>query len=283
MNKYRRLLGSSRGGHFKEPRRKKLKFTSSQRRQSLSLRGRYGKLLLQKIGGGLWAISKIVLIAGTAAWVLSMGLHAARQTKTLDLKSVVYEGAIPEALPQFLPFKPGQNIFSIKPSKWEVAAKAKFSEIEEISIYRTLFRNVVVDVTPRTPIALVIETDGPRGVDKNGVVFPMKVIPVEKLPSLQAQNQESRNSLAAFLIAIKSGSPELHKKIESLSLENGWMEVGLGGGVVVEWGRVDEKNIFDKAKNILRLLTEFSPTKIPAKLRFVTDDRIVMDGHWEGK
>ncbi len=283
MNKYRRLLGSSRGGHFKEPRRKKLKFTSAQRRQSLSLRGRYGKLLLQRIAAYVWAIAKIVFIAGAAAWGVSFGVHAVRETKTFQLKSVVFDGHVPDGLPAFLPFKEGQSLFSLTPSKWEASAQEKFPEIEDISIHRTLLRNVVVDVKQRTPVAQTMIEDRVYGVDTNGVVFPVKEFPAEKLPTLQASHREGRVALVSFLSSLKSKAPELLEKVESLSFKEGRVEMGIGGEIVVDWGPFDEKNMFDQAKNILRLLTEFSPVKVPAKLRFVTKDRIVMDAHWRGK
>lgn len=283
MNKYRRLLGSSRGGHFKEPRRKKLKFTSAQRRQSLSLRGRYGKLLLQRMLGFVWSTAKIIFIAGTAAWGVSVGIHAVRETKIFQLKSVVFDGNVPDGLPAFLPFKEGQSMFSLAPSKWESAALGKFSEIENISIYRTLMRNVVVEVKLRTPVAQTVDAGLAYGVDKNGVVFPVKEFSTEKIPTIHANHREGRATLVSFLSSLKAKAPELHEKVELLSFQDGRVELGLGGGIVVDWGPFDEKNIFDQAKNILRLLSEFSPAKVPAKLRFVTKDRIVMDAHWRGK
>jgi hypothetical protein len=36
----------------------------------------------------------------------------------------------------------------------------------------------------------------------------------------------------------------------------------------------------DKALKILRAMQRFTPKKRPASLRFVTDDRLVMDGAW---
>jgi hypothetical protein len=88
-------------------------------------------------------------------------------------------------------------------------------------------------------------------------------------------------SFGKFLVTLKSESPELFSELEGLSLKEGALELRLTNGILIDWGPIDEKNIFDKAKNILRLLHQYTPVRVPAKMSFVTAERIVMDSNWK--
>ena len=69
------------------------------------------------------------------------------------------------------------------------------------------------------------------------------------------------------------------KKLETDKLHA--LHVELSDGVTVDWGDLEPDAAVDKARNVLRLMEFFSPGRTPARLRFVTEDRIVMDASWQ--
>ncbi len=281
MNKYRKLLGSQRGGHFRESK-KKFKF-SSRRRQSVRFRGRYAKSVAQKAGTTLWMAAKFILVIAVVAWIAGMGMHLYHQSTFFRVQSVIFEGEVPDELRAFLPLKPGQGFFSVEPSKWEKEAAGRFPEIKEISISRTLRRNVVVDVRCRVPVAYLSDHNRGTGIDAEGEIFPVHETgepAVEILPTMKTAPLAQRLMMAQLLLSWKRESPDFYALVEEIGTDQGDLETRLRGGIQLNWGSIDEKNMIDKAKNILRLMDQYTPIKGPAKLAFVTDDRIVMDSNW---
>jgi hypothetical protein len=58
------------------------------------------------------------------------------------------------------------------------------------------------------------------------------------------------------------------------------VRVALDDNVVVVWGAMNENDVVERAQNLLRLRNEFTNGHKPATLRFVANDRVIIDANW---
>jgi cell division septal protein FtsQ len=135
----------------------------------------------------------------------------------------------------------------------------------------------------REPAAMLVGAASPTGIDSSGVAFPIPPgrTPDTALPEVDAPARD-RAVAVACLGTWQKKLPDFFVVVKKLECDRmRTFHVELSDGVTVDWGTLDTAQAVDRGRKILRLMTQFSPGKAPAHLRFVTEDRIVMDNAWK--
>jgi cell division septal protein FtsQ len=281
--KYKSLLGSQRSSFFKEAKSRPEKFRS----QRVKFRRRYATSLLTTWGVRVWALTKVLLVLGIVGLAVLKGQSFWETSRWLKIAGVQFVKPPTPALRAFLDIQPGDNIMDLKPNQLEKAGMAKFKQLKNLKIGRRLTRHVVVDFEYRTPFALLEVAGKNIGVDATGVVFPIDELKLtEPLPPTLAgfsPSAELSGTMAA-LSTIQKEVPEFYSLIKILKTDRMQpLRVVLKNDVVIYWGEMESSNVVGRTENILKVLSQFTPKKSFASLRFVTDDRLVMDSQWMPK
>ena len=278
--RYRKLTGSSRSRFYREPARRAR--YNVKRSQRVRFRRRYASSLLRKSAAAFWLTARLAFAVAVFAWAASFAARSWQSAAWLQVRSVEYADGLPQRLPETLALSPGRNIFSVKPGRLEKRALERFPELADVDIDRRLDRRVVVSARYRTPIALLERHGKTMGVDASGGVFPLPGdAPVTGLPELRPAAAAHLSDLVAFLDGGRRSAADFFDDVAFLQTDNmRTLSVELRDGVSIRWGRLDRRTAGAKADRVLRLRRAFAPAKTPASLRFITDDRIVIDKNW---
>jgi cell division septal protein FtsQ len=222
-------------------------------------------------------------VAGVLVWGAGLAWHAWQDSSYLRVQAVRFEGDIPIRLPASVPVKAGARLFSFSSRQLEQEELRRFPELASLSIHRTFDRALVVQGRFRQPVALLDPSTVPTGIDPQGIAFPIPPdrVPERPLPLVAAAPRDRANAIAC-LGAWQKKIPAFFDVVKKLECDRmRTFHVELSDGVMADLGDLDAANAVDKGQKILRLLESFSPGKSPAHLKFVTDDRIVMDNAWK--
>lgn len=228
-----------------------------------------------------WVVSRLGVVAAVVVWGGGFAWHAWKNADFLRITDVRFEGDVPTRLPGSISLREGIGLFSFSASGIEAEAERRFPELASVDVDRRFDRGITVRSRYRVPVAMVAASV-PTGIASDGVTFavpasmdlppglPVIDAPARQRPQLVEALGIWRKKLPAFFDVVK--------KLETDKLRS--VRVELSDGVVIEWGEFDTDSAVDKARNVLRLMEFFSPGRAPARLRFVTDERIVMDPGW---
>ncbi len=278
------FLGFKRGA-IPDRRRAKRSASSDRRRVNrVKFRRRYAASRLKSVGEFTWIASRLAIVAAALVWGGGMAWHGWQDAEFLRVQGIRYEGDIPQRLPASIPIREGVGLFSFNANKLEGEAVRRFIELQDVSIGRGLDRTVVVRGRYRAPVAM-LAAGVPTGIDAFGVAFPIPRgrAAAPGLPVIDAPAKERANAVACLGLWERKLPAffSVVKKLECDRMRS--FQIELSDGVVVDWGTLETAGAVEKAKKILRVMTSFSPAKAPARLRFVTEDRIVMDSAWKSR
>lgn len=237
---------------------------------------------MKNLGEIVWIGSRIAVVAAVLVWAGGMGWHTWKQSEYFRIQDIRFEGDIPARLPATVPIKKGQGLFSFDTDKLETNAKRRFVELRDVSFRRTFGREIVVRGRFRQPVAVLASASSPTGIDAFGVAFPIPPgeTPLQPLPAIEAVVQERANAVAC-LGAWERKLPAFFDMVKKLECDRmRAFRIELSDGVVIDWGPLLLDDVVERARKILRLREHFLPHKAPARLTFVTEDRIVMDAAW---
>ncbi len=134
------------------------------------------------------------------------------------------------------------------------------------------------------PVAWFAQNGKTRFIDDKGTIFDLpEPIPstAARLPELQWTHDEDRAALLQCLNRWSSKQPAFSSQITKCETDTiHRLQVTLADGTVVDWGAINADALDIRTRHLLRLLENYHPTKTPAHLLFVTDDRLVMDMNW---
>ena len=138
----------------------------------------------------------------------------------------------------------------------------------------------------RDPISLITKNGITYGVDLDGIVFPIHDYnqPENPLPFFVGFKKDSPlfQRWAHSLSVLKNEFPEFYSQINRLETDTILtVNVVLNNGVIVDWTGMKPTRIADQTKNVLRIFDHYRPTGSPATMRFVTEDRIVINRNWK--
>lgn len=238
------------------------------------------------MGKTLWNVFQVAVVMGLLGFTGVSVVRFWKNSSSIRVKTVVFQGDIPSLLRSSFPIKPEQNLILMQPSRLEKEWLKKLPELKSLSVRRSLDRRVSVSGKFREPFARLAGKPGEWGVDQSGRVFSVDEwgsLP-DDLPWVGAASNEDLMNLLQGLSTWKMETPDFYslvKKIETDKMHATTVE--LRDGVNVQWGELDQRAIVERTKKLLRLRELFEPRKTPAQLIFVTHDRIVMDANWKEK
>jgi cell division septal protein FtsQ len=254
------------------------------RKQSIKFRPKYAGRMAKDLGQ---RAARTLLILSVAAGVVG-GAFAAQyvwsHNERLKIRDVIVQGDIPAGLEKSLPFERGRNLILVRPAQAQRAILAAFPELRSVSVRRTWSRNVIVTGHYRTPAAWFEQNGKTHFLDSNGVAFtlPADTVDTAHLPELQCADETDRalllDCLARWASRYSSFASQI-VKCETDTIHR--LQVKLADGTVVEWGVVNADALDVRTQHVMRVMEKFHPAKTPARLLFVTDDRLVMDSNWE--
>ncbi len=252
------------------------------RRQKVRFRRRAATARLKIVGEALWVTSRIAIVAGVVVWGAGLGWNAWKSAEFFRITNVRFEGDVPPRLPGTIPVRAGIGIFSFSASDLEAEAKRRYPELGSLDVSRRFDRGLTIRGRYRTPMAMVVAPI-PTAISADGTTFavPASMTVPSALPVIDAPVRQ-RAELVETLHLWQKKVPaffEVVKKLETDKVHS--FHVELSDGVTVDWGDLEPDSSVEKARNVLRLMEFFSPGRTPARLRFVTQDRIVMDASWQ--
>lgn len=275
---------SSRGGFFKEPshrspEKRRLQKVRFRRAYASSVMKRTWMNLVKTVAGG--AIVASLVYGGISAW------RFWQTSSSMRVSVVEFAGDIPPALASSFSIKPGAHLFRLDLKKMETDLKQLYPEMEKLSISRGLDRSITVSGRYKKAEALLASDGKTMGVISDGTVFPVRDYNPqdENLVILAGKSSAAaRKEKIEELKTWKKGSPEFSSLVKRVETDNiGTVRVILEGGIVVEWGEMVDSELLIDAGNILNVLDRFTPARIPATLRVLSKNRIVMDSNWKQK
>lgn len=281
----RSLFGSKRSRFFSEPRKKSGKSLLYRRKQRVKFRTRYAGSVAKQWSKVAFNATIGAATLGAIMWgAVSVG-QAWKSSPTLRVKEIIFSGDIPERLRLSFPIKENSHLIDVNATEIEQNALAKYPELKDFSISRRLDRVISVKGEYRTAVAQTHGQGEPRAMDESGVLFRAPdSVALETLPRIETASIENRKLLLSYLQTWRKKTPEFYslvKKIETDRMRE--LNVELSDGVSISWGPLDEADVVERAKKVLRLRELFQPVKTPASLLFVGGDRIVMDKNWKKK
>jgi cell division septal protein FtsQ len=280
----RRLRRPLFGIYRRNPRdrRRAPRQTPDRRVNRVKFRRRYAAARLKAAGELFWIASRLAVVSAVLVWAGGMAWHGYRQSEFLKVQGVRYDGDIPARLPATIPIKTGIGLFTFDADKIEREAEKRFVELRDVTVGRSLDRHVVVRGRFRTPVAILESAQVPTGIDAFGIAFPIPPgrAPVKDLPVIDAPARERANAVAC-LSAWERKLPAFFDVVKKLECDRmRTFRVELSDGVIIEWGSLELPTAVEKASKVMRVMHSFSPDRSPARLKFVTEDRIVMDAAW---
>ncbi len=282
-SKFKSILGSNRPSYFRESKSRPIKSRS----QKIKFRRRYASSVATEIGGRLWTLTKMT----TSLIVLGASIYYGQilwtQSSFFKISQVRFVTIPPLGLPEFLGLKAGQNIFNFNEGPLEMSALSKFPELESIDIVRGLSRDVTVEIEYRKPLA-TLEWNGKKmAVDRGGVVFSLDEAVSAEKPQPELAGFVPGPDLVQAMAALSTVSqelPDFYSLIKIIKTDKMQpLRLVFSNTSVVYWGDLETETIVGRAKKVQHVFREFSPKKPLAAIRFVTDDRLVLDQNWVQK
>ena len=185
------------------------------------------------------------LVIAAAIWVVWFSsLLAAAQVRVIGV-----EGARVDAVLAAAAVPVGMPLARIDTVPAERAVLA-LPWVLDAEVRRGWPGEIVVAVTPRVPIAVMVDGAGRSGVDAEGAVFPAAGALPKGLPTVTADGV----GLTASMAVLATLPPYLARKVVSVAATTrDDVELTLRSGDVVRWGSADQPEL--KAE-VLRALME---------------------------
>ena len=265
--------------------RSRLGGKKKRRTQRVRFRPRYASSVLHQTAQSLWQGIKITLILCLligCGWGIT---YFWNHSSLIRIDDIRYQGDIPAGLPRFLSINKGKNILLLPTRRLTKEAQQVYPELEELAIRRHWDQSVSITGKYRMPLSYWEDETGLKAIDKNGILFelPIGLSVPEHLPIVRGTPYvESMETVAQSLSLVKTKSPEFWKRFQSLEIEPlGQTKITLVDDILIYWGEIQPQTILPKAERVEKLLSEFHPTGTLASLRFVRENRIILDSHWE--
>ncbi|OVE78433.1 hypothetical protein BVX98_00285 [bacterium F11] len=257
------------------------RYKRKKRPQRVRFRRRYASSLLWRTIKTTWTITKFVvfgaLLFGGGLW-LGRFWHS---SPLLKVQHVFFKGDLPKGLADFLSLHSGQNIFLVPTGRLEKNALVHFPALKKINIARKKDRSIHVTGFYRTPLAYLPDGSEKRAIDENGVIFPIHsdMKSPEHLPSFSGLVSDlERKRMAGALDVIKKNRGEFYKQLKEIKTDKmGQVKITLIDDIVIYWGKFVSQSVLLKSKRIDATLKRFRPIIKNASMRFVLDNRIVLD------
>ncbi len=242
--------------------------------------------VLKDTGRKIWFWTQLGIGTAVLIWASIFLVHFWNTSPTLRLNEIKFYGDIPENLPDSLSIKPGQNVFLLQISREEKKILREFPELRSISLWRTPFREIIVRGDFRIPVALSQKDGKTFGIDLAGFVFPIHKwnSPKETYPFITEFKRAQLPDLMRALTRLRKEAPDFYSLISRLETDTiNSVNVELRDKIFVVWGPLEPEVLMIKAGRVLEVLNNFVPIKKPAVLRFVTENRVVIDANWMAK
>jgi cell division protein FtsQ len=113
--------------------------------------------------------------------------------------------------------------------------------VKSVSVSRSWPHTVAIDVTERTPVAVVDRGAGLQAVDDEGVLFGSYSRRPDDLPLLHTAADVRSDALAEAARVVTSLRPDIAAKVDSVDVETiDRIRLRLVGGRTVMWGSADD-------------------------------------------
>lgn len=256
------------------------------RSQRVRFRRRYVNSVARDMGTRILQVSTVALSLGIFFYAAVAVTKFSKTTPLLRIAQVDYLNDIPKNLPAALALEANGRLFSFDESALAAQGLMQFPQLKELSIRRTWNRHVKVSGTYRVPVARVDRGGRAGFVDVDGNIFSLSSEEsppeTEKLVTIQgATGSETLKPMLLGLERLRREVPEFYSLIKSAETDRMQIvRITLDDNVTVVWGEMKEQDVIERAQNLLRLRNEFSHGHKPATLRFVANDRVIVDANW---
>ncbi len=253
------------------------------RKQTIKFRPKYaGRVAKEWSQRAIRALVGAGLIATTVGGAMGVR-HVWSRSDAFKIREIILQGDIPAGLQNKLSFDRTTNMWMIRPANAQRDILVMFPELRAVSIRRSWSRNVVVTGHYRTPIAWFSDKGKTRFIDKGNVAFdlPADTVDPARLPQLQWSAESDRLPMLHALAQWAERHPSFSSQIAKCETDTiHRLQVELADGTVVDWGEFNPASLDLRTERVMRVKENYHAASTPARLLFVTDDRLVMDAHW---
>ncbi len=256
------------------------------RPQRVKFRRRYANSIVSTWTRRAALLLRAVLVVAALAFGIFKTREFWASSSWVRVVAVQTSGDVTPEMTASLGLNPGLNIVTMKPSEIEEKTLASHLEFERFVVRRTFRRSLTVDGTYRSSVASLENSSGPKYLSAEGVVFSLPAgVRTDREPVWTGDmSGVDLRRAAAALEALKKNSPEFYKRVKFLKTDRIQpLRLILDSDVVVIWGDFEAFSASARASRIMDVLTRYEPKKAYASLRFIADDRVVMDAQWREK
>ncbi|HOW27065.1 MAG TPA: cell division protein FtsQ/DivIB [Elusimicrobiota bacterium] len=253
----------------------------ARRRHRVSLRK---KNVRYRFGLFLYACCLWSLWIGVAGLIVAGGTYAYKfwlESPYFRVQAVTFDPALPPDLVRQFSLTPGDHFFRYSSATLEKNLTEDFPELKQIRVVRRWDRSVHVKAVRRIPLACSVDKNRWKGVDEDGVVFPIRGTEwdVQRIPML-VEGAPHRYFSTVFRVFKEIRLLPLDwtnriRKIKIVSPDEVWFF--LQDGTEVFWGGLQKETFRKKAERLERVLADeiLKPSGVEYA-RFVDDRRIVV-------
>lgn len=139
--------------------------------------------------------------------------------------------------------------------------------VASVTASRSWPQTIAVDVTARTPVAMVQTASGLRGIDANGVIFGRRAVQRGGLPLITLSGQVDRSALLGAATAAGSLPPAILRQVTSITVRTmDDIRLNLTRGRQVFWGNASDSTIKAQvAAELLHLHNTIINVSVPSQ------------------
>lgn len=233
----------------------------------------------RSLAQGLARVAKGTLFLGSAVGLAWGAAHLWNSSTVLRISQVTVEGPALPGWAEHPPLKAGQSLFSFSARRLERRLLERYPQLEAVRVRRRWDRGVTLALLPRTPVARVSGSDGWKGVDRSGVVFPIDNRGAGLPLIVSASPQDPLAPALAFLALLRATKEPWTEGLNKIRMSpDGEAVLQLADDLPIYWGDVvlEGRLVTAKARRLGHVLTAPEADAGLAHVRFVDDRRVII-------
>jgi cell division septal protein FtsQ len=231
-------------------------------RRPVRLRTKVKTARTRQAGTFLVWVTLLALIGGGCWWGYREIQSFLGSSESFKIHTIEIRGCKNVALSEIsvlLPFRKGDNLWSLRPGEAEKNIQACKPELKTIDISRG-WKKVTVIVAEREPAGFVVVNGEKLGIDNDNVPFPLRGAWITaRLPEIDALAEGDRREILNFMSGFSPADGKFFSGISRFALEPvNSIIFDIKGGPRIYWGRFEAAKLKAKLNRLTQVLIDAS-------------------------
>ena len=263
---------------------KNVRYKRKKRPQRVKFRRRYASSLFQRSILRIWDFIKLTVFTFLIAGITLAAWKFWNTSPWIRIQAIHFEGDVPQALQKKILGFSGKNILKLKTGQMEKEFREAYPELKSLTLHRSWDRSIRVTGSYRDPVAFLSRSRYPQAIDSDGFLFRFnKEMPVPQgNPLLTGDlSSETLKKVAGTLFLFRKNIPSFYKRLQTIKTDRmRGTKITLFDDILLYWGDLNPKDDVIKGRRVQEILNRFHPQKKQATIRFLEDNRVVLDVNW---